>query len=381
MSSIVAPDAVGESVDHLPIELVRGASALDALEGDWERLFARSPVIPFQNLAWMRGWLRTLGADAEVWLLRVGDPTEALFPLVLERSGPFRVLRLLGHGVSDYMGMLPLAASEACYAAVGSWLGRPSERFDWADLTGLAGPRDRVDVLLDTSARPRAQRLYEICPRVCVASDWDEYLRSRKKRFRANLKRARTRTLASGDPEVRREAATAALFDEMVAVERDSWKWEHGEAFLRNAGTRDFLRAVLVEAPAPHELWTLRFGEELAAFAISFVEEKTRYYYLPSFRKQYTDIGTYLLECIVRDAHERGLEAFDFLQGDESYKLVWCDEQNEVQQVLLQGQGPVGALAIAAYRLRWRLADSERLKSARLTLRRRTRGLREKLGL
>ena len=43
------------------------------------------------------------------------------------------------------------------------------------------------------------------------------------------------------------------VLDVIVEIERDSWKWEHGNAAFKPGSQRDFLFAVLrdAEAPAP----------------------------------------------------------------------------------------------------------------------------------
>jgi CelD/BcsL family acetyltransferase involved in cellulose biosynthesis len=117
----------------------------------------------------------------------------------------------------------------------------------------------------------------------------------------------------------------------------------------------------------------------LAAFAVVFTNDRTRHYYLPSFRSRFTDAGTFLLGEIVRDSFESEFSEFDFLQGDESYKLAWATHEHAVHQLVAAGHGPVGRTSLLVLRARWRLARSERLSqfnSSRLLgqLRRSVRG-------
>jgi CelD/BcsL family acetyltransferase involved in cellulose biosynthesis len=328
-------------------------------------------LAPFQRLAWARAWLRTVGAGCEPWMLRARDRHATLLPLVLVRRRGIRILRFLGHGVSDYLGPVPLNASAEALRSFGLALAREARGFDLLDLQSFHAEPERRHALAEALGLAIAERLYERCPVIDTTGDWPAYLASRRKKFRANLKRAERRVGEQGALAIQQEQATAALFEEMVAVERDSWKWTLGSAFLREESHRRFLAAVLLEDRVPSECWTLRLDGALAAFAVVFPGADRRYYYLPSFRERHPDVGTRLLAAIVRDTFDGPWREFDFLRGDEGYKLAWCQSEREVHQLVAAGRTPLGAAALATVRVRWRLARSHRIRALRAAFLRR----------
>jgi CelD/BcsL family acetyltransferase involved in cellulose biosynthesis len=328
----------------------------------WKRLESEKDLPPFQTYGWARAWLRHLGEGAEPWILLAGDPVAALLPLVLKRVRGVRVLGLLGEGVSDYLGLLPHDRGAEFAAAIGKRLSQETRRFDLLNFRGFHSTDGVRSELLEALGRPAAQRLYERCPHVDTSGDWKEYLGTRRKKFRANLKRAARRVEAHGEVEVAREAATPELFAEMLEVERESWKWEHGTAYLSAPAKYAFMQEVILEGRVRHELWTCRVAGVLAGFAVVFTDDRTRHYYLPSFRSRFTDAGTFLLGEIVRDSFESPFSEFDFLQGDESYKLAWATGEQAVHHLVAAGRGPVGWASLLVLRARWSLARSERLR-------------------
>jgi len=203
------------------------------------------------------------------------------------------------------------------------------------------------------------------CPVVATRGSWEDYLKTRKRKFRANLKRAIRRVGEQGTVEVERTVADAALFEEMIEVERESWKWAGGLAYLKPARDRGFLRDVLLESRVEHELWTCRIDRSLAGFALVFPSVHVRHYYLPSFRSRFSDAGSFLLGEIVRESFSSKYEELDLLRGDESYKLAWATHQNAVHEIAAAGRSPLGPIAREVLRARWTVARSDRLRALR----------------
>lgn len=174
--------------------------------------------------------------------------------------------------------------------------------------------------------------------------------------------RTRRRAEALGSLDVKSERISRELFDEMIRVEGESWKSEHGSAYLRRPQEREFLRDVLIESGTPHELWTCRIDGALASFADVLPNRRTCDHCLSSFRKRFAHPGAHLLCEIIRDTFESPRCEFDFLQGDQPYKRSWASHQKKALQVAAAGHGGLGRVALADLSSHWRLARSSRLR-------------------
>lgn len=342
--------------------LVIGATALSEQEAAWRALERTHSVCAFQRFAWARAWVAHLGANTTPALAIAGDPPVAILPLAARRAGGIKVLGLLGEGVTDLLGTVPLDAPAEAYRAIGASLrtGRPSwDLLDWRSLA--ASPSQRAG-LAQGLGRALITRTYERCPYIETAGTWGRFLASRSRSFRKDLKKAERRVLEKGEAAVLREEPSAELFEEFVEVERDSWKWAGGRALLRRPDTRSFLREVLLNEEIAPALWTLRVGGKLAGFATVLQHGDRRLYYLSSFRQDFPKAGAFLMAAIVRECFSSSANRFDFLQGDQSYKLAWCDGEDAVHEIAAAGSSLIGAPALLALRARWHLARSARLR-------------------
>ena len=347
------------------MRVLTGREAFLALENDWERLADAMDAPVFQRHAWARIWLDHLGRKETPVLIVNGDPINAIFPLVKSDRAPGLLpLKWLGHGVSDYLGPLsaqPEAARELVLSfrqSMPHWGGCLLQSID---LSGAVN-RSFVD-----SLGPRTlSRPYEECPVINTAGSWDEFLKSKTSKFRTNYKRMLRKVNGLGEIHVSRAKPDEALFSEMLEVERNSWKWSDGSAFLRGPATRSFMRSILLESRLPVEVWACRVDDQLGGFAICFTTEKCRQYYLPSFRKDFWGLGVFLMAHLIElSCRDTGIQEFDFLRGDEAYKIPWSTGSRWVHDVVVPGDGLLGRAPAAAIAARWKLAESERLRKVR----------------
>jgi CelD/BcsL family acetyltransferase involved in cellulose biosynthesis len=351
-------------VTHVGVELAIGVDALSALVPLWERLAAAERPPPFQTWGWARAWLAGVGTGAEPWVATCGEPASGLLALALRRVRGLRVLSLMGHGTADYLGPLGSAREPAALRAIGRRLREAARGFDLVDLLSLAADDAQRAALAEGLGGRACERRYELCPFVRIDGPWDAYVASRSTRQRRHIKQL-ARRLDDPALSIATESAAPVLFEELVEVERASWKWEHGRAALRDPQRRTFLREVLLGGQVRHELWTCREHGRLLAFAIVLLGGRTRYYYLPSFRGDAPGVGNLLLLHLLRDSFSAGFAEFDFLQGDEAYKAKWANAERAVHQLVAAGGGWLGAPALAAVRGRWWLAGSPRLRRLR----------------
>ena len=337
----------------------------------WSRLVATLEAPVFQGPDWARVWLEHLGRGAEPMVLLNEGPEPFVWPFVVTRVGPYRILRSLGEGVSDYLGPLCADPRRAVVDAVDRLRGAPSV-FGHVDLKSLLLPEDALTALVAGLAGA-TQRVYERCPFIRTEGTFSTYLEGQKKKFRANWKRTIRRTESHGKITFGRTPFDQSLFAELESVERESWKWTEGTAYLSHPGRSSFLRAVLGHAAIGGEIWTCRVDDDLAAFAVTFRNRTTRHYYLPSFKSRYSDVGTYLMGRIAEATFDSELQELDLLQGDEGYKLTWATGERAVHEVAAPGRGPLGWPALLATRARWQLAASPRMRSLRSRISRRIR--------
>ena len=167
--------------------------SLSAAREEWTALAERAGNL-FATWEWADAWWGVYGNGQQLALTACRDADGrlvAILPLYLARRGPVRMLRFIGHGPADQLG--PVCAPEDRQATAGALLRLLDDRRrDWNVMVAeRIAPTEGWTGLLGGTVVNR-----EESPTLQVGGrSYDEYLASRSKNFREQMKR-RARKLA-----------------------------------------------------------------------------------------------------------------------------------------------------------------------------------------
>jgi CelD/BcsL family acetyltransferase involved in cellulose biosynthesis len=335
--------------------------SLEEAGADWSRL-AEAAGNVFSTPEWAAAWWRHFGAGRELRLIAcrdAGGAAVALLPLYVNRTRPLRVLRFVGHGPADQLG--PVCA--------------PADRERTADAVRevLGDPRWRADLLVGDRwsaaegwTRLTAGRvlLAEPSPTLSIAGrSWDEFLASRSKNFRDQVRR-RERKLAKAHELGFRLSDAGRLADDLsTLLHLHGARWQGAsaafdpelEAFHRDfaalALERGWLRLWLAEVDgAPVAAW---YGLRFAGCECFYQSGRD-----PAWDEH--SVGFVLLAHTIRSAFEDGMREYRFLRGGDAYKDRFADGDPGVETALV-GRGSLGRPAVAAAAAIGRLPRGDRL--------------------
>ncbi len=297
-----------------------------SLTQEWNALADRVRAAPFLRPGWIDAWWRAFGrGELEIIVARRAGRLVGLAPL-FRRHGAVR-------------------STSNWHTPAFGFLSEDSEtERALAEMT-VAGTRRRATLsFLDaegrTVARCRAEgeaagfrvlvRTLERSPYLEIEGDWESYQGNLKGTFRRDLARRLRRFHEEGRVSFEILDGTARL-DELLAegfdVEASSWKGPRGTAVAVGARTRLFYCDVA--RWAANEGWLRLAFLRLDGRAIAFhygLEERGVYYalkggYDPCFSK--FSPGSLLINFTLAHAFSTGLRRYEFLGGDEPYKLAW----------------------------------------------------------
>ena len=313
-----------------------------------------------------------------------------LLPLVLE-DGRSATLRFAGSTLGDHFHPVALPSDETAVAAaaatvLAAGLSRApvvvaenvDEGAEWwralAAATGYSGAPliDRHLVLPSAGLRGRS---------------WDEYLASRSRNLRSQLKRKRkalerdhhvaVRWTSDGD-DVAAGMATLFRLHDMRWDARAGTSTMTGERarafhtdFATAAQARGWLRLgfLEVDSKAVAGWYGWRIGERFAYYQAGFD---------PAFRD--SSVGLLLFAETIRAALEEGAADYDMLLGDEEYKLRFADSSRPVCTVLIAPRLRPARL-LAATEIKARRAGQRLPASVREPLKRHGRAVLDRLPL
>ena len=343
-------------------------NGFSALASEWNDLLARSRYDTFfLTHEWQSVWWQQLGAG-ELWILAFyrgendqGNPRQlvgiAPFYLSEHKRGKWagkRSLQLVGCvEVSDFLDIVIAAGWEKeVYYCLLDWLqSKEAPAWDYLDLCNL--PEDSLSYkALPSIFRNAGLRVEvdqeDVAPHVHLPARYENYLMQIDKKQRHEIRRKQRRVereLDVGFTLVQSMDALQEAMDEFLRLQRmsrpdkESFMTPHMERFFRVMAGR------MLETGHLH-LSFLSLNGENAAALLAFEYKKELLLYNSGYDTEkwagYSP-GWVLLGYVIQHAIARGIEVFDFLQGDEEYKYRFGGHDYRVMRTLIINETAVSS--------------------------------------
>ena len=327
-----AGDQPGERRHHRPPGVQVGSEALAGLAPDWAALHASVPGSPlFLHPSWFAAWLRHFGrACAPVFLaFRLDEELVAVAALDLDADDA----RQLGDpNVMDYAGLLVLPGHESVVAdALFDWLAADMTRH--LRLWGLREDDPAAAAIAaqadgngwEVTVEPEA-----VCPRITLPASWDAYLTGLSKHERHELRRKLRHLEAAGTVTFERALGAEAVagmdrfidFMRTGRTDKAAFLTPEMEAFFRDLSS-EFRGPSSESDEGATWFGTLSLDGRPVAMVLAFEDATTVSLYNSGYDPEYAHLAAGLLSkaLAIRDAITRGKTTFDFLRGDEQYKV------------------------------------------------------------
>ena len=333
-------------------EILRPPLSLDSVRGDWERLYRGSGREPSVSFEWSRAILQNHLAGRDDWfivVLRQAGQVVGIVPMMTSRE------RMLGRSVvtlqpiqEKYNTHSDLLLADGSPALVGAWLdaigGRRAE-WDLLQMSRVLEHGALAAALSSELARRRAGhrwRLERPSFHLPLPATYPAYLAQRSGKLRNYLKRAEKKLAGEGSVEFSRVQPGdpfAAAYDDLLAVERDSWKHDHGTAISAIAHQEGFYRDLSEAALASGmlHLTFLRLAGVPIAYNLGLVAGPCYFYLKTSYRQQYRAHGAAtigrarLVDALITE----GCTALDFPGEPYEWEQQWTDDVRWHHSLLL----------------------------------------------
>jgi CelD/BcsL family acetyltransferase involved in cellulose biosynthesis len=307
------------TVEMLRTRLLKGPGLFCELESSWKNLIDESPsATPFQTFEWQSTWWKHYGGLREplAFALYENDDLVGLMPFVRSR-GPWRTLRPMGIGPSDYLQPVVRSGYEERMS---------SELMDWFDQIDNV---DLIDLQQLRETQPLAQREGSPIEQAnCLVLDlpttYDDYLKMLGKSLRYDVKRLDKKLFTEGAATL--EPAGASGLEVLFEQHRKRWR-KRGlpGAFIGRSSA--FHREWAPIADRNGWLWlsVLKKDAKPIGAIYAMTLHRSTYYYQAGFDPEEGSIspGTLLVAATIRRSIEEGKTTFDFMRGDEPYKRRW----------------------------------------------------------
>ncbi len=302
------------------LDVLDNRAALDRIADEWQALVCSQPCsTPFQLPVWLLTWWTHFGSGRlQVLTLREGGVLVGIVPLFLHEWNGRNQLTLLGTGLSDWTDpILPPTALTLLKQYLQD--DRSWDVLHWQDLSADSPLAQLPEVLVEEDTP---------CTESRFNTSFDEFWAARGKDLRRNVRRYGDRARASGSVELHVTAtATPELLNDLVRLHTARWQ-EQGEAGMIAANQAEpFLRDVAARLSSKGllRLLILRFNGQSAAMNLGVVLHNDYFGYMSAFDPQQEShgFGRLLLYEAFRYCFQHGINSWQFLRGQETYKTWW----------------------------------------------------------
>jgi CelD/BcsL family acetyltransferase involved in cellulose biosynthesis len=340
---------------------VADLARLGPLEEEWRRL-AVLRGNGFVTPEWVAAWAKHYGEGQSplVPIVREADGgLRGLLPLALPQSGRPRVCRIAGSNLGDRFHPVCEPADEAeVAAAAGEALADAPEAWSVISLDHIQVEQPWVESLAEATGRRLSTRSRIAAPLplidISAHQSWDDYLATRSKNFRQQVRRFPRRAVREAGAVIRRTKSPDELDADMRLFFdlHDKRFTERGGSSLSAERARgfhlDFAAAALEQGWL--RLWFLELNGSPAAAWYGWRVGDRYSYYNSGFDPEFAALspGLVLISAVIESAFEEGATVFDFLLGEESYKYRFAEEERTVSDVTLARSLPHPASVVTA---------------------------------
>ena len=388
----------------LVIRKVTDTGEFESLREVWDELLEKSPDRNvYLTWEWLFTWWNYWAEGKELNIVLIekeGRPIGAA-PLMKWQwgKGPlkFSVLESIGMPESDYGGIILTDCKEEAILALMDYLER--EMVDGNTVVRLSQMPEDSDVflLIEQLCPSSLSSMFigkrEIClsPYLPLATTWDEYFQSHSRKRRGNLKRALKQLKQRYDVKYERyNAVNQAGYgvDKFLELKQKRLESKRLRGIWYEQRTRDFYTDV-ANAFARRGWLDLSIltadGKPLSAVYGSIYDG--RFYYTNiAFDPEYSEYspGNLHIMYLIEDMFGNGLREFDFLRGDETYKLMWTKVARSNFEIMIIKRSLLAPMKLKLVRTMLRLGEIRQhglLESYRLYLdRRREQKVKKRVG-
>ncbi|UCF77834.1 MAG: GNAT family N-acetyltransferase [Candidatus Eiseniibacteriota bacterium] len=322
---------------------------------------------------WLSLWLKHLGSEHQLLTLLAlkGDRAIGIAPLAVHRRSAvyrgavsLRTLSFVGHGFTDSSDFLVVEEREQVLNAFIDYMFQNSELWDEMCLAHLSDQSPNFELLRQVLDREEYELQVEAligCPYLRVEGEFEPYYIALGKNLKHDVAK-KMRRLGEAGIELDFDVLTQIddnLLEELRDFNRKRFEATQHRSFFLDERRYGFVREVagVFNQNGWWRLFLFRNKGALIAYRLCFAYGNVLYDWNTSYDVDYFkySLGKILLKPVLEYCFEHGFKLFDFMAGDEDYKLKWTRTTRTNCQISVQKRSLKTRLARVYSRARKKL--------------------------
>src|SRR5262245_26708785 len=327
----------------LEVEVIRDLEGFNSIAKEWDRLADRWAIDRvFLSHAWFRTWWEAFGMDNQLHIVvvRSNGRLVGAAPLMCIRLNICGFRANAFHAIYNphtprYDFIIGDNQDARLYEAIWNSLIN-CLNCDVIVLAQVPDTSRTVAIMEELATRhgwQSGQWIPPASPFIRLNSDYESYFNALSRTCRFNLTKRYVKLRRRGPIDVEivrdRDAVEAAMADGL-RIEAAAWKGREGTAILSDPAVSDFyVQLAKREADLGQlRLTFLRAGGKRIAFNYILQNDRKLYAVKIGYDPEYHAYspGNMLLNLILKDACQGGIEEYDLLGGDDDWKFEWTKE-------------------------------------------------------
>jgi CelD/BcsL family acetyltransferase involved in cellulose biosynthesis len=330
----------------ISVQISKGAEAIGALGGEWDELVRDSHAAAFLGHSWYLAWADVYPPkEIAVVTARDGGRLVGVLPLARIQTGWkglfFKLV--VPFALGDYQ---PFIVDTACAATVlPTMLDAAIQHYGrrgvywWPHIPATDPSIEILRSYLDARHMPHVEER-EVAPRLRIGgADFAAVEKGWASSHRIDVRRQRKRLAEQGPVSLWQPATLSeaeAVLDEFFQIHDRKWLAQGSPGAFQDPLRRAHYRAIL------RRLWghachfsTIRCGSTNVSYHFGFLSGGWLLWYRPTYRPEFSRFSPSKIHVamLIEEGCRAGWRGFDFLLGEEPYKLQWSNEQLEVVNV------------------------------------------------
>ena len=324
-----------------------------ALEDEWNELLQNSVANTiFLTWEWVSTWWQWFGDDYQLWMVTAREKENGrllgIAPLVWRRylqsnRIPYRELLFIGsnQAAPDHLDFIVHENKKGHIDdALIEFVWENRQQWDFIHFDSLRSNSLALAKLADLADSRWQETTALSCPAMALPENWDLFEQTLGKNLRKNLKRY-DRALAKQGNMVYKVLTEQNEVDDAISDLRrlhQAVRQGHGDAgAFKDPRMEPFQKQVAKRFLQKDWLrfHSLHMDDQMIGVTYNFFYNNVFSYYMTGYDLSWSRFGPgrQIIGHAVRQAIENEASVFDFLRGDEAYKLSWGAEMLTTQTI------------------------------------------------
>ncbi|MDP2939810.1 MAG: GNAT family N-acetyltransferase [Candidatus Omnitrophota bacterium] len=325
----------------MQITIVKDTEGFKDLEKEWDSFLDESGQNNiFLTFDWLYNWWQCFKKDYSLYIIlaKENDKIYGIAPLMISKRFGFRELRFISSNISDYEDIITSGSTEKRREIIEIILNKLYESNEW-DIFRLNRIRQESPSLssFDNIVHNRIfaniflKQHKEGAPYIKITKTWDDYHSALRKKLVADTRRQLSK-LTKQDAnflfkKIENESEISLFLDKLIEFYKLRRKSKHTKCIFDNGLTSSFIK--IVADKFFHKGWLdlsfMEFKGKKVAMHFGFIYRDRFYYFMPVHNNEFYQYspGRLLLYDLIHKCFDNHIRQFDFMLGEEDYKLDW----------------------------------------------------------